>query len=99
VKAEEAGRRVYLVDAKNSSRCCAACGHTEAANRRRSRFACLSCGHVEHADVNAAQVITARGAAADALWQARGSQPLARPLPRARRHKAVGGAAGTLAAA
>lgn len=90
VKAEEAGRRVYLVDAKNSSRCCAACGHTEAANRQRSRFACLRCGHAEHADVNAAQVITARGATAEALWRAQGSRPLTRPVPRMRRQKAVG---------
>jgi putative transposase len=99
VKAEEAGRRVYLVDAKNSSRCCAVCGHTSAANRRRSRFSCLACGHVEHADVNAAQVIAARGATADSLWQAQGSRPLARSVPRARRHKELGNAAGTLAAA
>jgi putative transposase len=45
VKAEDAGRRVWKVDPKNSSRQCAACGHVEAGNRRRSRFICLCCGH------------------------------------------------------
>ena len=54
VKAKEAGRRVWKVDPKNSSRQCAPCGYTEAANRKRSRFTCLKCGHAEHADVNAA---------------------------------------------
>jgi putative transposase len=60
VKAEEAGRRVWKVNPANSSRECIACGHTEAANRRRNRFNCLECGHTEHADVNAAQVARTR---------------------------------------
>jgi putative transposase len=38
VKAEEAGRRVWKVDPKNSSRQCAACGHSDAANRHRAKF-------------------------------------------------------------
>jgi len=87
VKAEEAGRRVWKVDPKNSSRQCAPCGHTEAANRHRSRFCCRLCGHVEHADVNAAQVITARGQAADSAWNEAGSPLLTRPGPRSRRYK------------
>jgi putative transposase len=87
VKAEEAGRRVWNVDPRNSSRQCAPCGHTEAANRRRSRFTCLSCGHAEHADVNAAQVLTARGQAADTRWKEAGSPLLTRPVPRSRRRK------------
>lgn len=81
VKAEDAGRRVYKVDPRNSSRTCAACGHSEAANRRRTNFACRQCGHRAHADVNAAQVLTARGQAADALWRAEGCQFLKRPTP------------------
>ena len=85
VKAEEAGRRVYKVDPRNSSHERAWCGHTEAANRERSRFACRRCGHGEHADVNAAQVIAARGRQADALWVASGSPLLTRPTPRNRR--------------
>ena len=75
VKAEEAGRRVWKVDPRNSSRQCAPCGHTEAANRRRSRFSCRSCGHAAHADVNAAQVLAARGQAADSpLARRRGAR-------------------------
>jgi putative transposase len=87
VKAEEAGRRVWKVDPKNSSRQCAACGHTEAANRVRSCFTCLCCGHAEHADVNAAQVLTARGQAADTRWKEAGSPLLTRPVAKSRRHK------------
>ncbi len=87
VKAEDAGRRVWKVDPKNSSRQCAACGHIEAANRHRSRFTCLGCGHAEHADVNAAQVLAARGQAADTRWKEAGSPLLARPVPKSRRRK------------
>lgn len=89
VKAEEAGRRVYKVDPKNTSRTCICCGNLDAANRCRTRFSCTRCGHVEHADVNAAQVIAARGESADATWQAIGSPSLARPIPRKRRRSAV----------
>jgi putative transposase len=87
VKAEEAGRRVWKVDPRNSSRQCAPCGHTEAANRRRSCFLCRRCDHAEHADVNAAQVLTARGQAADTQWKEMGSPLLTRPVPRNRRHQ------------
>jgi putative transposase len=87
VKAEEAGRRVWKVSAHNSSRECAACGHTEAANRNRTKFRCIECSHTEHADVNAAQVIAARGQAADALWRASGSPLPERPVPRNQRRK------------
>ncbi len=87
VKAEEAGRRVWKVDPRNSSRQCAPCGHTEAANRRRSRFRCLRCDHAEHADVNAAQVLTARGQAADTRWKEAGSPLLTRPVAKSRRRR------------
>ncbi len=89
VKAEEAGRRVYKVDPKNTSRTCICCGNLDAANRHRTRFSCTKCGHEEHADVNAAQVIAARGESADATWQALGRPPVARPIPRNRRRRAV----------
>lgn len=89
VKAEEAGRRVYKVDPKNTSRTCICCGNLDAANRHRTRFSCTKCGHEEHADVNAAQVIAARGESADAAWQALGRPSLARPIPRNRRRRAV----------
>jgi putative transposase len=87
VKAEEAGRRVWKVNPRNSSRECAACGHTEIANRRRTQFRCINCSHTEHADVNASQVIAARGQEADALWRASGSPTLKRPVPRNQRHR------------
>jgi putative transposase len=90
VKAEEAGRRVYRVNPANSSRECAACGHTAKENRHRYRFKCLRCGHLEHADTNAAQVLAARGQAADASWRHQGSPLLKRPVPRnLRRHTAT----------
>jgi putative transposase len=88
VKAEEAGRRVWKVNPKDSSRECIACGHTEAANRCRTRFTCTKCGHSEHADVNAAQVITARGQVAETSWRAAGCPVVKRPVPRNRRRLA-----------
>jgi len=43
------------VDPRYTSQRCAACGHTEKANRRsQSEFLCRACGHTAHADVNAA---------------------------------------------
>jgi hypothetical protein len=74
---------------KNSSKECIACGHTEAANRCRSRFICTRCRHEEHADVNAAQVITARGQVAETSWRAAGCPVATRPVPRNRRRQAT----------
>jgi transposase len=85
VRAQDAGRRVWMADPKNSSRQCAPCGHSEAANRHGSRFACLGCGHAEHADVHATQVVTARGQAADTRWKGSGRPLLTRPVPKGRR--------------
>ncbi|HUC38475.1 MAG TPA: transposase [Acidimicrobiales bacterium] len=87
VKAEEAGRRVYKVNPVDSSRECAACGHIDPKNRFGAKFYCLRCHHTEHADVNAAQVIAARGQAANAAWVAMGSPALSRPVPRKLRRK------------
>jgi putative transposase len=89
IKAEEAGRRVWKVNAKDSSRECIGCGHTEAANRCRTRFRCRKCGHQEHADVNAAQVIAARGQVAESSWHAAGCPVAKRPVPRNRRRQAA----------
>lgn len=62
-KAAMAGVPVLLVDPRNSSRECSACGAVDKANRRtRDDFACRSCGHAESADTNAARVIRARAA-------------------------------------
>ena len=87
VKAEEAARRVWKVSPKDSSRECIACGHIEAANRCRARFTCTRCRHREHADVNAAQVITARGQVAETAWCAAGYPVAKRPVPRNRRRQ------------
>ncbi len=87
VKAEEAGRRVYKVDPKNTSRTCICCGNVAAANRHQRVFSCTKCGHEEHADVNAAQVIAARGESADAAWRGSGCPPLTRAVPRNLRRK------------
>jgi putative transposase len=89
VKAEEAGRRVWLVDPKHTSISCADCGHTEPANRKtRDRFCCRQCGWEDHADTNASVVIAARAQTAEAVWQAKGAPLLVRPKPRLRRRKA-----------
>jgi putative transposase len=64
--AERGGELVLVVPAFTSQRC-AACGHTDAANREsQAVFACKSCGHHEHADLNAAVNILAAGHAAQA---------------------------------
>ncbi len=89
VKAEEAGRRVWKVNPRDSSKECVACGHAEAANRCRTRFTCTKCEHEEHADVNAAQVITARGQVAETSWSAAGCPVAKRPVPRNRRRQAT----------
>ena len=46
------------VPARNTSRRCAQCGHTEKDNRRtQAHFQCLACGHTDNADANAARNI------------------------------------------
>ena len=63
-KAESAGRVVVEVNPRNTSRRCAACGHTAAGNRvTQAAFCCVSCGHTDHADVNAAINILRAGLA------------------------------------
>jgi putative transposase len=50
------------VDPRNSSKECARCGHTAAANRvDRATFRCGACTHETNADTNAAQVVLQRG--------------------------------------
>ena len=54
-KAVWAGILVYLVDPRNTSRTCSACGHCDKANRRsQAEFSCQRCGYSAHADYNAA---------------------------------------------
>src|SRR5260221_9537443 len=54
-KAALYGVQYSEVDPRYTSQRCAACGHTEKANRRsQAEFLCCACGHAAHADVNAA---------------------------------------------
>ncbi|MFN3429600.1 MAG: RNA-guided endonuclease InsQ/TnpB family protein [Candidatus Sericytochromatia bacterium] len=59
-KLAERGGELVLVNPSFTSQRCAACSHTEAANREsQAVFTCRSCGHHEHADLNAARNILA----------------------------------------
>ena len=60
-KAESAGTELVLVNPRNTSRTCHACGHVAAGNRDGEKFKCLRCGHVAHADTNAAQNVLGLG--------------------------------------
>ncbi|MER7129818.1 RNA-guided endonuclease InsQ/TnpB family protein [Streptosporangium saharense] len=63
-KAESAGRELIAVNPANTSRTCAACGHSAKENRlTQAGFACTACGHTAHADVNAAINILRAGLA------------------------------------
>jgi putative transposase len=54
-KAAWAGVPVYLVDSRNTSRTCSACGHCEKANRKsQSELLCQRCSFAVNADYNAA---------------------------------------------
>lgn len=60
-KMERANKPLFKVSAYNTSRECAACGHTHEANRAsQATFHCQSCGHTDNADRNAACVIKKR---------------------------------------
>ncbi|MGH7706365.1 MAG: RNA-guided endonuclease InsQ/TnpB family protein, partial [Vulcanimicrobiaceae bacterium] len=49
------GGTLLLVDPRNTSRTCAACGHVSAENRQtQAAFRCIACGHAANADTNAA---------------------------------------------
>jgi len=64
-KAQRVGIPVVLVDPRNTSRRCPACGHTDKANRpAQSTFRCVSCGCAGHADTIAAENIRVLGRAA-----------------------------------
>jgi IS605 OrfB family transposase len=58
-KAAWAGVRLVLVDPRNTSRTCSACGHGEKANRQsQASFCCQRCGMQMNADYNAAITIS-----------------------------------------
>lgn len=63
-KAKMAGVPVLLVDPRNSSRTCPACGHCEKANRvSQDRFLCKQCGLAGLPDFFAALILRERGRA------------------------------------
>ncbi len=60
-KARLAGVPVVVVDPRNTSRECTACGHIDKASRKtQASFVCTSCEAAAHADVNAAIIIGRR---------------------------------------
>lgn len=62
-KARLVGVPVILVDPKNTSRTCPACGHVDKANRKsQALFSCVSCGFAGLADHIAARNIASRAA-------------------------------------
>lgn len=64
-KAALVGVAVALVDPRNTSRTCPACGHIDKANRfNQAIFRCVSCGCAGHADTIAAGNIRVLGRAA-----------------------------------
>jgi len=88
VKAEEAGRRVWAVLSRNTSRRCAACGYVAKENRDGPRFVCGNCRHTNHADINAAENIASLGHDCETTWAQAGKPLMVRPKPRLRRKKA-----------
>ncbi|HEX3269288.1 MAG TPA: transposase [Ktedonobacterales bacterium] len=73
-KAAQAGVPVRLVDPRNTSRTCSACGHCEKGNRKsQGSFLCQRCGFTANADYNAALNISRKERAAV-------NRPLAAPL-------------------
>jgi putative transposase len=72
-KAAWAGVPLHLVDPRNTSRTCSACGHGEKANRKsQAEFLCQRCGFATTADSNAALNISRK------QWAAV-NRPLAAP--------------------
>jgi IS605 OrfB family transposase len=61
-KAKMAGVALILIDPRNTSRTCSACGFCDKANRRsQSCFLCLKCGFQANADLNASANIARIG--------------------------------------
>ena len=53
-KAEEQNVSVSLINPRNTSRTCSACGVVDEVSRKGKSFKCVACGHVADADLNAA---------------------------------------------
>jgi IS605 OrfB family transposase len=63
-KAQLAGVPLEVVDPRDTSRTCSACGHCEKANRKgQALFSCQACGYSCNADFNAARNIRSRARA------------------------------------
>ena len=76
-KCEEAGIPLIVIDPRNTSRTCLACGHCAKENRRsQSEFLCVECGFQANADRVGASNIRRKG------LEARGelSRPLSAPV-------------------
>ncbi len=57
-KCGDAGIPLVVIDPRNTSRTCPACGCVDKANRKsQAEFCCVSCGHSSHADLIAAENI------------------------------------------
>ena len=85
VKAESAGRRVWMVRPEHTSTTCSRCGHTDKGSRpSQAVFCCQACEYTANADAGAAANIAARGQAAEDDWQQAGAPPLPRRKSRRR---------------
>ena len=60
-KAEDAGRKIGLVNPAYTSQNCSKCGHREAKKLSQRMHICSVCGYTAHRDLNAAQNILALG--------------------------------------
>ena len=60
-KAAEAGRRVILVDPRNTTKLCSSCGELVPKTLRERVHTCLHCGLVLDRDENAARNMLQRG--------------------------------------
>jgi putative transposase len=80
-KAAWAGVPLHLVDPRNTSRTCSACGHCEKANRKsQDSFLCQRCGFALNADYNAAINISRKAPKEPAdLYRAAVNRPMAAP--------------------
>ena len=56
-KAENAGRKLVLVNPQYTSQTCSNCGVIEASNRNKKEYNCFDCGYSGDADINAAKNI------------------------------------------
>ncbi len=73
-KALAAGVPLVIVDPRNTSRTCLACGHIDKASRKsQSDFRCTACGFEAHADVVGARNISLRAAVNRPMASSEGS--------------------------